>query len=249
LVSRRSLCDFDGIPLNRLLLLFAGAACAGLPVLNLQLESSLCPKDLLPLWFILMPLAWTSARPRSSAPCRPTAPELPVRRFASFTPDLHALVRWCQQCRIRTVAMESTSVYWIPLYDLLVAAGIEVYLVNARHVKNVPGRKSDAADCQWLQQLHSYGLLRASFRPGPELCALRVLIRQRDTHLRGAARQVQHMQKALKQMNLQLSEVLTDITGVTGLSIIEAIVAGERDPARAGALPRSSCQSFRSHDP
>jgi transposase len=151
--------------------------------------------------------------------------------FRFFTPDLHALVRWCQQCRIRTVAMESTSVYWIPLYDLLVAAGIEVYLVNARHVKNVPGRKSDAADCQWLQQLHSYGLLRASFRPGPELCALRVLIRQRDTHLRGAARQVQHMQKALKQMNLQLSEVLTDITGVTGLSIIEAIVAGERDPA------------------
>ena len=157
--------------------------------------------------------------------------ESPVRRFASFTPDLHALVRWCQHCRIRTVAMESTSVYWIPLYDLLVAAGLEVYLVNARHVKNVPGRKSDVQDCQWLQQLHSYGLLRASFRPGPPLCALRVLVRQRDTHLRGAARQVQHMQKALKQMNLQLSEVLTDITGLTGLTIIDAILAGERDPA------------------
>ena len=161
----------------------------------------------------------------------PDRDRLPVRRFASFTPDLHALVQWFKACRIRTVAMESTSVYWIPLYDLLVAAGIEVYLVNARHVKNVPGRKSDVADCQWLQQLHSYGLLRASFRPGPELCALRVLVRQRDTHLRGAARQVQHMQKALKQMNLQLSEVLTDITGLTGLSIIEAILAGERDPA------------------
>jgi transposase len=156
---------------------------------------------------------------------------LPVRRFSSFTPDLHALVHWCQKCGVRTVAMESTSVYWIPLYDLLVAAGLEVYLVNARHVKNVPGRKSDVADCQCLQQLHSFGLLRASFRPGPELCALRVLIRQRDTHLRGAARQVQHMQKALKQMNLQLSEVLTDITGLTGLTIIEAILAGERDPA------------------
>src|ERR1041385_8626093 len=122
----------------------------------------------------------------------PDRDRLPVRRFASFTPDLHALVQWFKACRIRTVAMESTSVYWIPLYDLLVAAGIEVYLVNARHVKNVPGRKSDVADCQWLQQLHSYGLLRASFRPGPELCALRVLVRQRDTHLRGAARQVQH---------------------------------------------------------
>jgi len=155
----------------------------------------------------------------------------PIRSFCSFTRDLHALAQWLMQCGITTVAMESTSVYWIPLYEILVAAGIEVYLVNPRALKNVPGRKSDVRDCQWLQQLHSYGLLRASFRPAEDIVALRSVIRHREMLITYRSAHIQHMQKILHLMNLQLDNVISDLTGTTGLQILRAIVAGERDPA------------------
>ncbi len=155
----------------------------------------------------------------------------PVRSFRSFTCDLHAMAHWLTQCGITTVAMESTSVYWIPLYEILVAAGIEVYLVNPRALKNVPGRKSDVRDCQWLQQLHSYGLLRASFRPAEDVVALRSVIRHREMLVTYRSAHIQHLQKVLHLMNLQLDKVISDLTGTTGLQILRAIVAGERDPA------------------
>jgi transposase len=131
--------------------------------------------------------------------------------------------------KIRTVAMESTGVFWIPLMQILESRGLEVYLVNARYAKNVPGRKSDVSDCQWLQYLHSVGLLKASFRPAAEVCAVRSLLRHRDSLVELASQHVQHMQKSLDQMNLQLHHVISDITGTTGLAIIDAILAGERD--------------------
>ena len=155
----------------------------------------------------------------------------PVREFTSFTHDLTALATWLEACGIDTVAMESTGVYWIPLYELLEARGIEVLLVNAHHVKGVPGRKSDILDCQWLQQLHTFGLLRGSFRPDAPIAALRSVIRHRDQLVESAASWVQRMQKALVLMNLQLHHVLTDVTGVTGVAILSDIVAGETDPA------------------
>jgi transposase len=155
----------------------------------------------------------------------------PIRRFGTFTEDLLAVATWLQQCGVTTVAMESTGVYWIPLFQILETRGVEVCLVNARHVKNVPGRKTDVQDCQWLQYLHSVGLLRASFRPPETVCAVRSLLRHRDTLVQLAATHTQHMQKALTQMNLQLHHVLSDLTGVTGLAILDAILAGERDPA------------------
>ncbi len=154
----------------------------------------------------------------------------PVREFASFTADLHRLAQWLSDCGVRTVAMESTGVYWIALFEILVARGFEVKLVDARRVKNVPGRKSDVLDCQWLQQLHSYGLLHGAFRPDEEVCALRAYLRQRATLISYAASHIQHLQKALVQMNVQLHNVVSDITGVTGMRIIRAIVAGERNP-------------------
>jgi len=154
----------------------------------------------------------------------------PVRSFLTFTADLHALADWLQQCGIETVAMESTGVYWIPIYEILEARGFQVYLVNARQLKNVPGRKSDVADCQWIQQLHTYGLLRGSFRPPEEIAALRALVRHRDTLIQYRAAHIQHMQKALQLMNLKLTNVLSDITGVTGMKIIRAIMAGQHDP-------------------
>lgn len=154
----------------------------------------------------------------------------PVRVFRTFTPDLQALVAWLVACGIDTVAMESTGIYWIPIYELLEAQQILPFLVNARHVKNVPGRKSDWNDAQWLQKLHALGLLRASFRPDAEICALRALVRYRAELIQHRAPHVQHMQQALKVMNLQLSEVLTDVVGTTGLAILRAIAAGERDP-------------------
>ena len=153
-----------------------------------------------------------------------------VRSFACFTADLYALADWLNECAIETVAMESTGVYWLPLFQVLEARGFEVKLVNARHVKTVPGRKSDVLDCQWLQQLHSYGLLAGSFRPDEQVCVLRSYLRQRDNLIKSAATHVQRMQKALTEMNLQLPRVISDITGTTGLAIIRAIVAGERDP-------------------
>ena len=154
----------------------------------------------------------------------------PIRRFGTFTEDLLALAAWLAQCGVTSVAMESTGVYWIPLYQILEERQFEVCLVNARHVKNVPGRKSDVQDCQWLQYLHSVGLLRGSFRPPETVCAVRSLLRHRDSLVQLAATHTQHMQKALTQMNLQLHHVLSDITGVTGLAILDAILAGERDP-------------------
>jgi transposase len=154
----------------------------------------------------------------------------PVREFASFTADLNALADWLGRCEVKIVAMESTGVYWIPLYELLQRRGFEVLLVNARHVKNVSGRKSDVLDCQWLQQLLSFGLLRGAFRPDDKVCELRSITRQRAMLLRSQGRHVQHMQKALTQMNIQLANVISDVAGVTGQKIVRAIVAGERDP-------------------
>jgi transposase len=151
----------------------------------------------------------------------------PVREFASFTADLHRLADWLAACGVDTVAMESTGVYWIALFELLDARGFKVLLVNARHVKNVSDRKSDVLDGQWLQQLMSYGLLSGAFRPGDQVCVLRALARQRSTLLRTQARSVQHMQKALVQMNIQLANVIADVAGQL---ILRAIVDGERDP-------------------
>jgi transposase len=166
----------------------------------------------------------------------PDRDDEPVREFASFTTDLERLADWLRQCGVDTVAMESTGVYWIALYELLDARGFTVLLVNARHVKNVSGRKSDVLDCQWLQQLMSYGLLRGAFRPADGVCALRALSRQREMLLRGQARHVQHMQKALTQMNIQLANVISDVVGETGQKILRAIVAGERDGAVLAAM-------------
>lgn len=153
-----------------------------------------------------------------------------VRSFPTFTQDLYSLADWLNQCGIKTVAMESTGVYWIPLFQILEDRGLEVCLVNARHVKNVPGRRTDVSDCQWLQFLHSVGLLRASYRPEQEVCAVRSLLRHRENLVQMAATHVNHMQKALDQMNLQLHHVISDITGQTGLAIVDTILAGERDP-------------------
>lgn len=154
----------------------------------------------------------------------------PVRCFKSFTADLYALADWLKQCGIKTVAMESTGVYWISLYDILVERGFEVLLVNARHVKNVSGRKTDVQDCQWLQQLHSYGLLSGAFRPEDMICKLRAYQRHREMLVEQVAKHILHMQKALTQMNIQLHHVISDITGVTGMKIVRSIIAGEQDP-------------------
>jgi transposase len=153
-----------------------------------------------------------------------------VRAFGTFTADLHQIAHWLQACGIKTVAMESTGVYWIPLYEILESYGFDVNLINARHIKNVSGRKTDVVDCQWIQQLHTYGLLQASFRPPENICSIRSLVRHRDMLLRYRAAHIQHMQKALELMNLKLTNMLSDITGVTGMKIIRAIVTGERNP-------------------
>jgi transposase len=160
----------------------------------------------------------------------------PVRCFSTFTEDLHAAAAWLKACHIETVAMESTGVYWIPLFQILEARGFKVFLVNAQHVKNVPGRKSDVSDCQWLQYLHSVGLLRGSFRPEQAVCSVRSILRHRDSLVQMGSSHVQHMQKALDQMNLQLHHVISDITGMTGIAILEAILAGERNPHTLAAL-------------
>jgi transposase len=159
-----------------------------------------------------------------------------IRSFETFTVELERLADWLQQCRIQTVAMESTGVYWIPLFQILEKRNIEVCLVNARHVKNVPGRKTDVEDCQWIQHLHSVGLLRGSFRPDDEICAIRSLWRHRDNLIQLATVHLQHMQKALDQMNLQIHHVISDLTGTTGLAIVDAILAGERDPHELAKL-------------
>ena len=155
----------------------------------------------------------------------------PVRSFGTFTGDLQRLADWLERCGIRTVAMESTGVYWIPVFEVLDQRGFDVVLVNARDAKHVPGRKTDVSDAQWLRQLHEYGLLRASFQPKGEIATLRAYLRQRERLLDYAASHIQHMQKALMQMNVQLHHVVSDITGATGMRIVRGIVAGERDPA------------------
>jgi transposase len=167
----------------------------------------------------------------------------PVRCFPTFTVDLERLADWLQQCQIRTVAMESTGVYWIPLFQILDKRRFDVRLVNAHHVKNVPGRKTDVEDCQWIQHLHSVGLLRGSFRPDDEICAMRSLWRHRDNLIQMATLHLQHMQKALDQMNLQIHHVISDLAGATGLAIMDAILAGERDPHKLAQLRNRHIQA------
>jgi transposase len=160
----------------------------------------------------------------------------PVRRFGCFTADLIRLAEWLLECGIETVAMQSTGVYWIPLYDVLEERGIRVFLVNAQDTRNLPGRKSDIQECQWLLKLHVYGLLKNSFRPPEEICVMRTFWRQRQQQVAEAARCIQRMQKALTQMNLQLANVISDISGWTGQAIISAILAGERRPEELAKL-------------
>jgi len=169
--------------------------------------------------------------------------ETTVREFKSFTTGLNELADWLQQCGITTVAMESTGVYWIPIYELLEEKGFDVKLVDARQVKNVSGRKTDVLDCQWIQQLHTYGLLNGAFRPTDEICELRAYVRQRSMLVKSASRYIQQMQKALTQMNLQLHHVISDITGDTGMKIVRAIVQGERDPSALAQYRDPRCMS------
>jgi transposase len=154
----------------------------------------------------------------------------PVRRFGTKTPDLEDLAQWLKDCRIETVAMEATGIYWIATFQLLERKGFQVLLVNPRQIKNVTGKKSDVMDCQWIQKLHTFGLLGASFRPADPYCVARTYARLRDDLTAGATTQIQLMQKALHQMNVQLAHVLSDITGTSGMAIIEAILAGQRNP-------------------
>jgi transposase len=166
----------------------------------------------------------------------PDRDEHPVRVFDTFTADLDELADWLISCGITTVAMESTGVYWIPVAEILEARGLRPCVVNARHMKNVPGRRTDWHECQWIQFLHSVGLLRAAFRPEAQVCALRTVMRHRGELVQMAGQHVQHMQKALTQMNLQIQHVISDMTGVTGLAIIDAILAGKRDPVELAKL-------------
>jgi transposase len=167
----------------------------------------------------------------------------PVRRFGTCTADLEAIAAWLRSCGVTTVAMESTGVYWIPLYELLEARGFRVLLVDARQVARAPGRpKTDEKDCQWIQRLHSYGLLSAAFRPAEQVVVLRAYLRQRDMLVTYAGQHIQHMQKALEQMNVKLTEVVSDITGVTGLAIIRAILHGRRDPEELARLRDPRCK-------
>ncbi len=161
--------------------------------------------------------------------------EQPVRQFGCVTGQLQQMIEWLHSCGVKVVAMESTGVYWIPVYEMLERAGFEVLLGNARHVKGLPGRKSDVQDCQWLQQLLMYGLLKGAFRPSDAVCGWRSLCRQRARRIKEQARYVQHMQKALVQMNIQLGPVISDVAGVTGQKIVRAIVQGERDPHELAA--------------
>ncbi|MEG5223240.1 MULTISPECIES: IS110 family transposase, partial [unclassified Microcoleus] len=166
-----------------------------------------------------------------------------VSKFSCFTRDLIEMASWLEECRVDTMARESTGVYWISAFQILEERGIEVKLVNAHHVKTVPGRKTDFLDCQWLQQLHTYGLLSGSFRPDDQICVLRSYIRHRDNLIKSGSTHLLRMQKALTQMNLQLNKVISDITGVTGMAIIRAIVAGERNPQVLAGLKNSRIKS------
>jgi len=167
----------------------------------------------------------------------------PVRRFRTFTTDLLRLADWLTDCQVKTVAMEATGVYWIPIYEILEERGFEVILVNAHHVKNVPGRKTDVVDCQWIQELHSFGLLRGSFRPSAEIATLRAYLRHREKMVQNAGDHVRRMQKALVQMNLQLHNVISDITGETGMHILRDIVAGVTDPRALASHRNIRCHA------
>ncbi len=171
---------------------------------------------------------WSAVSPQAGKPS--------VRRFGAFTADLEGMADWFEQCGVTSVAMESTGVYWIALFQILERRGFKVILVNARQTKNVAGRKSDVQDCQWIQRLHTYGLLQGSFRPEDPYCTLRTYLRYRDELVGARSTQCQHMQKALLQMNIQLPHVLSDVAGVSGLAIIAAILKGERDPVKLAAL-------------
>jgi transposase len=166
-----------------------------------------------------------------------------VRGFGTYTPDLQELADWLAESRVTHVAMESTGVYWIPIYELLEERGFEVIVVNARHIKTPPGRKSDVKDCQWIQRLHSYGMLSGSFRPGADMCTLRAYLRHRDNLIEDRSKHILYMQKSLTQMNIQLGQVLSDLTGKTGQDILRAIVAGEHDPLALAKLRKGRCQS------
>jgi len=169
----------------------------------------------------------------------------PVRTFECFTEDLRKMADWLAQCGIVTVAMQSTGVYWLPVYEILVQRGLEVFLVNARHTKNLPGRKSDVQECQWLMKLHTYGLLNNSFRPSEEICVLRTYWRQRDEHVKSASASIQRMQKVLTEMNVQIANVITDISGLTGMAILNAILGGERDRYKLAALADPHVQASK----
>lgn len=169
--------------------------------------------------------------------------EEPVQTFQAFTSDIERMADWLVSTGIETAAMESTGVYWVPVYEVLQSRGIEVIVANAREARAVPGRKSDVNDAQWLQRLHACGLLRASFRPGRDIAALRTYLRLRERHLDYAAAHIQHMQKALTYMNLQLHHVVSDITGTTGMKIIRAIVSGQRDPQQLATMRDVRCKA------
>jgi transposase len=169
----------------------------------------------------------------------------PVRQFACFTEDLQRMATWLKSCGINTVAMQSTGVYWLPLYEILTEEGLRVFLVNARHTKNLPGRKTDVQECQWLLQLHTFGLLNNSFRPPEEICVLRAYWRQRAEHVAAASACIHRMQKVLTEMNVQLANVISDISGLTGLTIIQAILAGERDRYKLADLAHARIQATR----
>lgn len=167
----------------------------------------------------------------------------PVRHFGCFTADLYAMAAWLKSCRIDTVAMESTGVYWIPVYQVLEAQGFEVVLVNTAHINRFRQQKTDVSDCQWIQQLHCFGLLRGSFRPDADMVVLRSYIRQRDNLIKSGTTHIHRMQKVLDQMNLQLHKVISDITGLTGMRILSAILAGERDPVKLATLKHPRIQN------
>lgn len=165
-----------------------------------------------------------------------------VKEFSCYTPDIEKMIKWLKKCRIKTIVMESTGSYWIPVFEMLERAGFKVNLVDAHHVKNVRGRKSDVIDCQWLQQLHAHGLLSGAFRPEDKLIELRGYLRQRTTLIEAAATHVHRMQKSLIQMNLHLQNAVSDITGLTGISIIRAILSGERDPDSLSKMRDPRCK-------
>jgi len=166
-----------------------------------------------------------------------------VKCFGTTTPELYRLADWLQEQRVETVAMESTGVYWIPLFEILDNRGFQVVLANARQISNVPGRKTDVLDCQWIQLLHACGLLRGSFRPSDDICRLRALIRERNTMVAERSDWIRRMQKYLDQMNIRVHRAVSDITGVTGMTIIRAIVAGERNPERLAQMRDARCRN------